>query len=94
MGYTCQDCNLPEKAVGYLSEAIALQPQAVSGRHINDADLSTLYQRLAQAHSALGTRKEAVEAASAIVCWSPRHDGRQEALTTLKQVLADAKELA
>jgi len=94
LGYACQDCNLPEKAIGYLNEAIALNQRAVSGRRVNDAGLSTLYQRLAQAHSSLGHTKAAVDAASgAIVCWGPRHDGRQEALTTLKRVLADAKDL-
>jgi Vault protein inter-alpha-trypsin domain/von Willebrand factor type A domain len=95
LGNACLDCNLAEKAAGYLAEAIALHQRGNAGRTINDAGLSNLYQRLARAHSALAHTREAVEAASgAIVCWGPRHDRRQEALTTLKQVLAAAKDLA
>src|SRR5262249_5077586 len=85
---------LHEKAAGYLAEAISLHQRARGGVTINDGELSSLYQQLADAYSALGKTKEAVEAASgAIVCWGPQQRERQDALNRLKQVLQSAKDL-
>jgi len=93
-GRTCVGCNLSEKAVGYLSEAIALHQRSHGERTLNDGELSSLYQALADAHSALGHTKDAVDAASsAIVCWGPQQEQRRDAMNKLKQVLAAAKDL-
>ena len=64
-------------------------------RTLNDGELSSLYQALADAHSALGHTKDAVDAASsAIVCWGPQQQHRRDATNKLKQVLAAAKDLS
>ncbi len=93
-GKTCGACSLNEQAVGYLTEAISLHQRANGQIVLGDATLSDWYQNLANAHSALGHTKEAVDAASgAIVCWSPRQDQRRDALNNLKGVLRSAKDL-
>jgi hypothetical protein len=93
-GMACVDCNLNDQAVGYLSEAISLHKRDRGQRVLGDNTLSYWYQRLADAHSALGQTKEAVDAASgAIVCWGPRTDQRRDALNKLKQVLQNAKDV-
>jgi tetratricopeptide (TPR) repeat protein len=49
---------------------------------------------LADAHSALGHTKDAVDAASAaIVCWGPQQQQRRDAMGKLKQVLESSKNL-
>ena len=93
-GRTCVGCSLPEKGAGYLNEAISQRQRNQGGRTINDNELSTWYQTLADAHSALGHTKEAVDAASAaIVCWGPQQPQRRDAMMKLKQVLEAAKDL-
>ena len=93
-GKTCSACGLHKEAVAYLTEAISLHQRANGQVVLGDATLSDWYQNLANAHSALGHTKEAVDAASgAIVCWSPRQDQRRDALNNLKDVLQNAKDL-
>jgi predicted Zn-dependent protease len=90
----CLSCGLAERAVGYFNEAIALRQRANPGGGLGDVTLSDWYQHLAQAQSALGHTRAAVDAASAaIVCWGPRHDQRRPALAKLSQVLNNAKDL-
>ncbi len=95
LGKACESCGLHEKAVAYLTEAIALHQRANGQVVLGDATLSDWYQHLANSHSALGHTKEAVDAAcGAIVCWSPRQDQRRDALNKLRDVLKNAKDLA
>src|SRR5262249_21700129 len=61
LGRACLSSNLYEKAVGYLNEAISLHQRAHGQVTLNDSALSTLYQCLADAQSALGHTKEAIE---------------------------------
>ena len=82
---------------GRISERSNFAAPAQPGRAgtINDGELSSLYQALADAHSALGHTKDAVDAASAaIVCWGPQQQQRRDAMMKLKQVLEAAKDLA
>lgn len=61
---------------------------------LGDATLSSWYESLAMAQSALGHTQEAVDAVSAaIVCWSPRYRQRAGAIGRLKTVLSSAKDL-
>jgi autotransporter-associated beta strand protein len=93
-GKTCGACELHEKAVAYLTEAISLHQRAHGQVVLGDGTLSDWYQHLAGAHSALGHTKEAVDAASgAIVCWSSQQNERRYALDHLKGVLRGAKDL-
>lgn len=93
-GKSCGACGLSENAVAYLTEAISLHQRANDQIVLGDAALSDWYQNLANAYSALGHIKEAVDAASgAIVCWSPRQNERRDALNTLKGILSNAKDL-
>ena len=93
-GHGCLDCNLFDKAVGYLNEAISLHQRANPASGTGDGTLSNYYQQLADAQSRLGHTKEAVEAASgAIVCWGPHHSQRADAIRKLNEVLAAAKDL-
>ncbi len=90
----CLSCNLNERAAGYFTEAIALHQRSNPGSGLGDGTLSDLYQHLALAQSALGSTKEAVDAASsAVVCWGPRDDHRSSAIGNLNQVLANSKDL-
>jgi tetratricopeptide (TPR) repeat protein len=89
----CLRCKLHERAVGYFNEAIALYQRA-GNSGLNDSTLSNYYSQLADAHSALGHTKEAVDAASAaIVSWDSHNQHRQHVLDKLKQVLSAAKDL-
>ena len=93
-GRTCGGCGLAEKAVGYLGEAISLRQRSEGRQTINDGELSSLYQALADAHTALHHTKAAVDAASAaLVCWAPQQQQRRDAMTKLKQVLEAANDL-
>ena len=65
---TCRDCELYDRAVGYMNEAIALHQRANGGITLNDQWLSDQYQILADAQAALGHTKEAVDAASSGLC--------------------------
>jgi predicted Zn-dependent protease len=90
----CSSCNMRQPAAALFNEAIALHQRSNPASGLNDSTLSDLYQNLALSESALGRTKEAVDAASAaIICWDRRLDGRGAALETLKQVLANAKDL-
>ena len=94
IGKACLGCQLNEKAVGYLNEAISLHLRDYGSRGLNDATLSYQYDHLADALSRLGRTREAVDAASAaIVCWDQRMDQRQHALQKLNQVLNNAADL-
>ncbi|MFZ5831961.1 MAG: hypothetical protein ACOY3P_17900, partial [Planctomycetota bacterium] len=90
----CLMTELYQKAVDHYREAIA-QRQGKELRPSNgDEQLSRYYQSLARAYAGLGDTWEAVDAASAaIVCWGPRHERRQEALHTLREVLMQSKDL-
>ncbi|HEY2882686.1 MAG TPA: tetratricopeptide repeat protein, partial [Pirellulales bacterium] len=93
-GNACLDCDLAEKASGYLNEAIALHQRANNQRVLNDGTLSEYYRHLAQAESKLKHTKLAVDAASsAVVCWGPTVSQRADALNNLRAVLASADDL-
>jgi predicted Zn-dependent protease len=90
----CNTCGLHPQAVGYFNEAIAQHQRASGGVTLGDATLSSWYQGLSSAHSALHQTKEAVDAASAaIVCWGPTQTQRVHAVNALVSVLANARDL-
>jgi ferritin-like metal-binding protein YciE len=95
LGKTVLACGLPEQAIGYLKEAIALHQRDETRPAMDDGVLSDLYMHLAQAHSRLNQTAEAVEAAmGAIICWGPQHNQRTNALRSLTNALEAAKDLA
>jgi predicted Zn-dependent protease len=90
----CNQCGLYEQAVGYFKEAIAQRQRNQGGVTVGDATLSSWYQGLASAHSALHQTKEAVDAASAaIVCWGAQQKERTDAISALRNVLGTAQDL-
>lgn len=94
LAYGCFRCNEHAQAVKYYVEVIALHQRMHDGSPMNDGTLSSYYETLASAHSALGHTREAVEAATAaIVCWDPRHEQRAQRLRTLESVVNAAKDL-
>lgn len=93
-GRGCQGCNQSERAVRYLTEAVALHQRANPGAGLNNGTLADYYSVLASSNSDLGRTKEAVEAASAaIICWAPNRSERSNSLETLNSVLRQAKDL-
>jgi tetratricopeptide (TPR) repeat protein len=90
----CNTCGLHPQAVGYFKEAIAQHQRASGGVTLGDATLSSWYQGLSSAHSALHQTKEAVDAASAaIVCWGFAQTQRVHAVSALVSVLTNARDL-
>lgn len=93
-GQGCLDCSEGARAIGYLTEAIALHQRANPGSGLNDGTLSNYYRSLAFANSNLHRTKDAVDAASAaIVCWGSTTRERTDQLQTLKSVLSAAADL-
>jgi tetratricopeptide (TPR) repeat protein len=93
-GRACQDCQHADRAVRYLTEAIALHQRENPHHGLNDGTLADYYTVLAHAHSDLGQTRAAVDAASAaIVCWGPTQSERQNSLQMLSSVLAAAMDL-
>ncbi len=93
-GRGCQGCNQFERAVRYLTEAVALHQRANPGAGLNNGTLAGYYSVLAYSNSDLGRTKEAVEAASAaIICWAPKRSERANSLEALNSVLRQAKDL-
>lgn len=90
----CHTCKFFPQAVGYYKEAIAQRQRSNGGVTLGDATLSSWYQGLSSAHSALNQTKEAVDAASAaVVCWGPQQSQRTDAVNSLRHVLSRAKDL-
>ncbi|MEO2017205.1 MAG: VIT domain-containing protein [Fuerstiella sp.] len=90
----CVDNQLDEKAVGYFDEAIPLHQRTQPNRGIGNSTLSSYYRYQAQAWSRLGRTNDAVDAASAsVIAWGPGHNGRQEAVSMLRQILQRAEDL-
>jgi tetratricopeptide (TPR) repeat protein len=90
----CLDTNLYEQSAAYYKEVVSLRKRAQPGRRTGDETLSDYCRSMAQAYAGLKNTAPAVDAAcEAIVCWGPRHNERQEALDTLKQVLRDSPDL-
>lgn len=94
LGQVCYECRQPERAIAYLTEAIALHQRAYPGSGLNNGTLAHYYSMLAYSNSELGRTREAVDAASAaIVCWGATRVERNNQLETLKGVLRSAKDL-
>lgn len=94
MADACRRSDLPQEARDLYTGAIQRRQRESANRGIGDETLSRWYQHLAAIHSQLGDTAAAVEAASgAIVCWSPRHDQRRQAIEALESVVASAKDL-
>lgn len=90
----CLGTDQWERAKMYFTEVIALHQRANPGSGLNDSVLSEYYQNLARSESRLEHTVEAVSAASAaIVCWDARHEHRNHALNTLREVISAAKNL-
>ncbi|MHB9068724.1 MAG: tetratricopeptide repeat protein, partial [Pirellulaceae bacterium] len=91
---TCLDCALFERSVQYYTEVIALHKRTRPDRGIGGGTLSSYCGGLARAYAGLGRTAEAVDATcEAIISWGSRQQQRQEALTSLTQVLREAKDL-
>jgi tetratricopeptide (TPR) repeat protein len=94
LGYACLSCQHTQRAVQYLTEAVALHQRSNPNSGLNDSTLAEYYRNLAHAHSGLGHTKDAVDAAAgAVVCWGTGHNERAGTLETLKTVLRNAKDL-
>jgi Flp pilus assembly protein TadD len=90
----CNTCGLYPQAVGYFKEAIAQHQRNTGGVTLGDGTLSSWYQGLSYAHSALNQTKEAVDAASAaIVCWGVTQTQRVHAVNALVNVISSARDL-
>ena len=91
---SCLENELYEQSVAYHEEVINLNQRTQPGRGIGTGTLSTYYSRLARAYFGLKKTAEAVDAAcGAIISWGPRHDQRANALTNLRNILANAADL-
>ncbi len=90
----CVDSGRHEQAVAYYDEVIPLHQKSQADRGIGHGTLSGYYRYQARAYSRLGRTREAVEAASgSVISWGPSHASRSEAVSELRQVLQDAKDL-
>jgi predicted Zn-dependent protease len=90
----CLDCQLFEQAAKYYQEVIPLHQRTAPNRGIGDGTLSEYYRCLALTFAGLKNTSEAVEAAcGSIVSWGPRHEQRNQALESLKQVLRQSPDL-
>ena len=89
---SCLLNGLYKQSVAYYEELIPLHENSQPNRGIGT--LSSYYASLARAYSKLKNTDEAVKAAgAAIVSWGPRHENRQQAVETLRQVVRDARDL-
>ncbi|MCC7139499.1 MAG: tetratricopeptide repeat protein [Planctomycetes bacterium] len=87
------EAGQPKAAAAWIEDALRLRREAGGGSG-PDGTLSSWYQLLARARSALGDTDAAVKAASAaVVAWGRSAQQRQEALDRLREVVAEAKDL-
>ena len=87
------EARLAPRAATWIENALQMRREAGGGAG-PDATLSEWYQILARARSLLGETDAAVQAASAaVVAWGRTNDQQSQALVTLKEVLAQAKDL-
>jgi predicted Zn-dependent protease len=94
LAHTAVECRLDERAVAILGELIPLHQRTAPNRGVGDGQLTQYYQLQPRAFSGLGRTSEAVEAASgAVVSWGGNVNGRTQALRTLEEVLAAARDL-
>lgn len=94
LGSVCVSTNLWERAVTYYKELIPLHQRTHAQRGIGNGTLSSYYNYLSRAYTALDDTIHAVEAASgAIVSWGSTHSNRNSAIQSLYQVLAESKDL-
>ena len=90
----CHEGRYWDRGVTLFVELIAMHQQTQTNRGVGNGTLSSYYTRLSDCHAGLGQTAAAVDAAAAaIVSWGPRNDQRAQALTTLRNVLAQAKDL-
>jgi tetratricopeptide (TPR) repeat protein len=90
----CHDGKLWEQGVALYDELIPLHQRTQPNRGIGNGTLSHYYAQLSACHSQLGNTAMAVDAAAgAIISWGPTHQNRASALQSLKNVLANAKDL-
>jgi len=94
LAQACHDGKLWERGVILYDELISLHQRTQANRGIGNGTLSHYYNMLCTCHSQLGNTAMAVDAASgAIISWGPTHQNRANALQSLKNVLANAKDL-
>jgi tetratricopeptide (TPR) repeat protein len=94
LAQACLTCQLYADAVKYYDIAIKDHQRTAPNQGIGDGTLSSYYQQLAAAHSALHQTAEAVDAASAaIVSWGADFNSRRDALRSLENVLRQAQNL-
>jgi predicted Zn-dependent protease len=94
LAYSTWQNHLYEQSVKYYDELIPLHQRTAPNRGIGNGTLSTYYSYLAQAHAGLGQTAEAVDAAcGAIISWGPTNSNRANAISSLMNVLRQAKDL-
>ena len=91
---SCLECQLYKQSVEYYKELIPLHENSQPNRSVGKGTLSSYCTSLARAYSGLRNTDEAVKAAgAAIVSWGPRHENRQHAVKTLRDVVRGAHDL-
>lgn len=94
LAQACHDGQLWERGVILYDELIPLHQRTQANRGIGNGTLSHYYNMLCTCHSQLGNTTLAVDAASgAIISWGSTNQNRASALQSLKNVLANAKNL-
>ena len=94
LGRSCLENEFYQKAVDYLTEAIALRQRTAPNRGIGDGVLSGDYGDQGRAYAGLKKTPEAVDAAAAaVVAWGQNIGNRNNALDSLKDVLRAAPDL-
>ncbi|MEI8381847.1 MAG: VIT domain-containing protein [Planctomycetota bacterium] len=94
LAMACLQCQLTERAVPYVIEAISLHQRANPGSGLDNEMLVIFNKDLARAYSRLKKTREAVDAISAaIVCQGPDRSERESLLEQLKEILSSAEDL-
>jgi Tfp pilus assembly protein PilF len=94
LAQSCLETTLPEKAVTWFNEAVALHVKSAPNRGVGDGVLSVYYGKLAAALADLGRTPEAVDAAAgAVIAWGNDQNNRNVALAALRDVLARSENL-
>ncbi len=94
LAQACHDAKLWKRGVMLFDELIPLHQRTQPNRGIGDGTLSHYYNMLSTCHSQLGNTSLAVDAAAgAIISWGSSNQNRANALQSLKNVLANAKDL-
>ncbi len=94
LGRSCLENEFYQKAVDYLTEAIALRQRTAPNRGIGDGVLSGYYGDQGRAYAGLKKTPEAVDAAAAaVVAWGQNIGNRNNALNSLNDVLRAAPDL-